>query len=346
MLNHSQLMPVVSQSQQVMNNMNNNINNQYSQMMMHQLNNNHSHMITNQLQSQQAYWMLPPPRVFESNSRNNNNNNNRKAASRGIRGIDIRNNNNWKDVAALKDLQQQNTVKPKRYISKKRFNNGGKFAPRNTTSFLIRAKKAGGMGVDGYGSMNGLIRVRSPDNDEKSDVEDCSEVERRLDHDLSRFEMISISSNYGGSDNTNNNNNSNGCLLENRVDDQDTHIAQLEEKNLMLKNQLLSMEKEFGKLRTRLQCLEMRNLGSKAAKNDSENEESSELLEENKSSVDNKDCDNGEIGFQGRVNVHMEDGMRKIEANKNEDDDYVNGMAANVDSCESVSNVDSGKEKE
>ncbi|XP_076948079.1 uncharacterized protein LOC143620232 [Bidens hawaiensis] len=306
MLNHSQLMPVVSQSQQ----------------------------------SQQAYWMWqPPPRV------NNNNNNNRKVN----RGIDNRNTNNWKEVAAYKDLQQQNKVKPKRYISKKRFSNGGKFAPRNTTSFLIRAKKAGGIaslvspcpvtpavlntpvfspsrevlidmakeewGVDGYGSMNGLIRVRSPDNDEKSDVEDCSEVERRLDHDFSRFEMISISPNYGVSDSTNNNNN--GCLLENRVDDQDTHIAKLEEKNLTLKNRLLLMEKEFDKLRARLQCLETRSLGAKVAKNDSENEESSEVLEENT---------NSDNGLQGTDNI------RKIEANKIEDEDHVNGIAANVES--------------
>ncbi|XP_076894833.1 uncharacterized protein LOC143547248 [Bidens hawaiensis] len=317
MLNHSQLMPVVSQSQQ----------------------------------SQQANWMWqPPPHV--------NNNNNRKVN----RGIDNRNtttNNNRKEVAAYKDLQKQNRVKPKQYISKKRFNNGGKFAPRNTTSFLIRAKKAGGIaplvspcpvtpavlntpvfspsrevlidmakeewGVDGYGSMNGLIRVRSPDNDEKSDVEDCSAVERRLDHDFSRFEMISISPNYGVSDSTNNNNN--GCLLENRVDDQDTHIAKLEEKNLLLKNRLLLMEKEFDKLRTRLQCLEMRGLGAKVAKNDSENEESSKLLEEDKNSVDNKESDNGDNGLQGSDNI------RKIEANKIEDEDHVNGIAANADSC-------------
>lgn len=58
--------------------------------------------------------------------------------------------------------------------------------------------------MDGYGSMNGLIRLRSPgheaegpeDEEEEeggsseSDVEEHVEVERRLDHDLSRFEMI------------------------------------------------------------------------------------------------------------------------------------------------------------
>ncbi|XWS71097.1 hypothetical protein CRYUN_Cryun03dG0108500 [Craigia yunnanensis] len=179
----------------------------------------------------------------------------------------------------LNELQFQNRLKARKfYGNKKKFNNNNNnrfapYAPRNTTSFIIRAKKSGGIaslvspcavtpavlptpifspsrevlvdmakeewGVDGYGSMKGLIRLRSPEachDDEEdedggngrgsseSDVEEHVEVERRLDQDLSRFEMIYPS--YGGDYNN---------VLENRVDDQDTHIAQLEEENLTLK---------------------------------------------------------------------------------------------------------------
>ncbi|KAG9158680.1 hypothetical protein Leryth_022642 [Lithospermum erythrorhizon] len=215
----------------------------------------------------------------------------------------------------LNELQHQNRVKARRFFPKKKYNsnyhtnynnnnnggrNMGKFAPRNTTSFLIRAKKSGGIaelvspypvtpavlptpmfspskevlvdmakeewGVDGYGSMKGLIRLRSPgredegdddDDDEgessESDVEDHVEVERRLDHDLSRFEMI-YPNNAGGMDYNN--------LLENRVDDQDTHIAHLEEENLILKDRLFLMDRELVDLRRRLRYLERRNHGS------------------------------------------------------------------------------------
>ncbi|XP_022730736.1 uncharacterized protein LOC111285520 [Durio zibethinus] len=200
----------------------------------------------------------------------------------------------------LNELQSQNRLKARKfYGNKKKFNNNNNnrfapYAPRNTTSFIIRAKKSGGIaslvspcpvtpavlptpifspsrevlgdmakeewGVDGYGSMKGLIRLRSPEaghDDEEdedggngggsseSDVEEHVEVERRLDHDLSRFEMIYPS--YGGDYNN---------VLENRVDDQDTHIAQLEEENLTLKERLFLMERELGDLRRRLQFLE------------------------------------------------------------------------------------------
>lgn len=127
---------------------------------------------------------------------------------------------------------------------------------RNIISYLIRVKKVGGIvflvlfcfvifvvfftfvfflsrevlvdmakeewGVDGYGSMKGLIRFRLFGYDEivddyeeedeggssESDVEEYVEVERRLDYDLSRFEMIYLNS---GVDYYN--------VLENRVDD-------------------------------------------------------------------------------------------------------------------------------
>lgn len=198
----------------------------------------------------------------------------------------------------LYELEQQNRLKARRFYPKKKFNRMGPYAhaPRNTTSYIIRAKKSGGIaslvspcpvtpavlptpvfspsrealvdmakeewGVDGYGSMKGRIRLRSPGHDEavddydeedeggssESDVEEHVEVERRLDHDLSRFEMIYPNS---GDDYHN--------VLENRVDDQDAHIAQLEEENLILKERLYLMERELGELRRRLLCLERQN---------------------------------------------------------------------------------------
>ncbi|XP_022753535.1 uncharacterized protein LOC111301818 [Durio zibethinus] len=224
----------------------------------------------------------------------------------------------------LNELQSQNRLKARKfYGNKKKFSNNNNnnnnrfapYAPRNTTSFIIRAKKSGGIaslvspypvtpavlptpifspsrevlgdmakeewGVDGYGSMKGLIRLRSPEvghydeEDEDgghgggssdSDVEEHVEVERRLDHDLSRFEMIYPS--YGGDYNN---------VLENRVDDQDTHIAQLEEENLTLKERLFLMERELGDLRRRLQFLERQSqvpedVNEEVVENGSDNE--------------------------------------------------------------------------
>ncbi|EXB29011.1 hypothetical protein L484_018427 [Morus notabilis] len=213
----------------------------------------------------------------------------------------------------LHELQSQNRLKARKFYPKKKFNNRfAPYAPRNTTSFIIRAKKSGGIaslvspcpvtpavlptpifspsrevlgdmakeewGVDGYGSMKGLIRLRSPGNEDEeeeeggggsseSDVEEHVEVERRLDHDLSRFEMIYP--NYSGMEYNN--------VLENRVDDQDTHIAQLEEENLTLKERLFLMERELGDLRRRLQFLERQNhmvgdVHEEVVENESEND--------------------------------------------------------------------------
>ncbi|GAB2287002.1 hypothetical protein Dimus_021388 [Dionaea muscipula] len=199
----------------------------------------------------------------------------------------------------LQELEQQNRLKARRFYHRKKFNRMGPYAhaPRNTTSFIIRAKKAGGIashispypvtpavlptpvfspsrealvemakeewGVDGYGSMKGLIRLRSSpghetevddyeeedeDGSSESDVEEHLEVERRLDHDLSRFEMIYPDR---GADHN--------IMLDYRADDQDTHIAQLEEENLLLKDRLYIMERELGDLRRRLLLLERRN---------------------------------------------------------------------------------------
>ncbi|KAF7837116.1 Callose synthase 10 [Senna tora] len=109
-------------------------------------------------------------------------------------------------------------------------------------------------GVDGYGSMKGLIRLRSPgheaevhedEEDEEggagssdSDVEEHVEVERRLDHDLSRT--------IGGGE-------------------------------LTMKERLFLMERELGDLRRRLQFLERQNqivedVNEEVVENGSDNE--------------------------------------------------------------------------
>eukprot|EP01018_Ginkgo_biloba_P028813 Gb_06511 [translate_table: standard] len=199
------------------------------------------------------------------------------------------------ELPKIKVLQVKNRVKGRRfYPKKKKFNKFAPCAPRNTTSFLIRAKKAGGIaslvspcpvtpavlptpvfspareglvemaneewGVNGYGSMNGLIRLRSTGADaehkddessSESDVEEHVEVERRLDHDLSRFEMICPSMSSSHVDGAN--------VLETRVDDQDRHIAHLEEENLTLKQRLFLMEQHMHELRFRLRHLECGN---------------------------------------------------------------------------------------
>ncbi|KAI3696997.1 hypothetical protein L6452_29685 [Arctium lappa] len=272
----------------------------------------------------------------------------------------------------LKELQQQNRLKARRYFPKKKFNHGGRsapFAPRNTTSFLIRAKKSGGItslvspcpvtpavlptpifspsrevlvdmakeewGVDGYGSMKGLIRLRSgneadaPEEDEEeeggsseSDVEEHVEVERRLDHDLSRFEMIYP--NYNGADHS-------SYLLENRVDDQDTHIAQLEEENLILKERLFLMEREFDDLRMRLQCLErqsrgLERLNEEVVENDSENESESRgygrsIEDNNERSQHSEDNNNNNGDTEFKQSDIIEKGVQGRELGNNTNDE-------------------------
>lgn len=256
----------------------------------------------------------------------------------------------------LNELQDQNRLKARKFFPKRKFNKnksmnmnmnnmGGRsapFAPRNTTSFLIRAKKSGGIaplvspypvtpsvlptpilspstevlgemakeewGVDGYGSMKGLIRLRSHghemelNEDEEEDESSDVEVERRLDHDLSRFEMIydPNSVNAGGMDYQN--------LLESRVDDQDTHIAQLEEENLILKERLFLIEREFEDLRRRLLSLERRgrredeDANEEVIENESENESHSHFAE----------------GFEERKSQNEDEGMNMAEDNRNE----------------------------
>jgi hypothetical protein len=105
-------------------------------------------------------------------------------------------------------------------------------------------------GVDGYGSMKGLIRLRSQaagagagvaagDDDSgsgESDLEEHVEVERRLDHDLSRFEMVQ--------------------LPAAAFSDDDARAARLEEENLTLRDRLFLMERDMADLRRRLLAVE------------------------------------------------------------------------------------------
>ncbi|KAG8050349.1 hypothetical protein GUJ93_ZPchr0009g360 [Zizania palustris] len=166
---------------------------------------------------------------------------------------------------------------------------GGAAAPRNTTSYLIRAKRAGGVaslvspcpvtpavlptpqlspsrevlvemaketwGVDGYGSMKGRIRLRSqaadagvlPGEDSgsgESDLEEHVEVERRLDHDLSRFEMLQLPAAAGDD--------------EDEDEAEEARCARLEEENLTLRERLFLMERDMDDLRRRLLAVETR----------------------------------------------------------------------------------------
>nr|GEY50870.1 hypothetical protein [Tanacetum cinerariifolium] len=244
------------------------------------------------------------------------------------------NGSNVYNPPTLNELQQQNRLKARR--AKKAGGITSLVSPCPVTPAVLptpifspsrevlvdMAKEE--WGVDGYGSMKGLIRLRSPGNgngnegdvneeDEEeeggsseSDVEEHVEVERRLDHDLSRFEMIYP--NYGVEHTSYN--------LGNRVDDQDTHIAQLEEENLILKERMFLMEREFDDLRMRLQRLERESRGGErlneeVVENDSENdsesrgygrsiEDNNEQSEENNDGVnaENKQSDSIEKGIQ------------------------------------------------
>ncbi|KAM0942149.1 hypothetical protein DsansV1_C15g0135221 [Dioscorea sansibarensis] len=228
----------------------------------------------------------------------------------------------------LNELQSQNRAKARRFYPKKKFGRSAPYAPRNTTSFIIRAKKSGGItslvspcpvtpailptpkfspsreglvdmakeewGVDGYGSMKGLIRLRSPtrvngeeeeveegEGSSESDVEEHLEVERRLDHDLSRFEMVypSLGEEAGAAAAAAAA--AAAYVLENRVDDQDTHIAQLEEENLTLKERLFLIEREMGEVRRRLHRLETEFLRGEEKNEDNRSEDGKEKKNEN-----------------------------------------------------------------
>ncbi|KAE8781992.1 hypothetical protein D1007_44740 [Hordeum vulgare] len=185
----------------------------------------------------------------------------------------------WKRAAR----QQQPGWKQRKAAAQAQGRWGGSAAPRNTTSYLIRAKRAGGVaslvspfpvtpavlptprlsparevlvemakeawGVDGYGSMKGLIRLRpqaaGPDAGDgadsgsgESDVEEHVEVERRLDHDLSRFEMVQLPAAPADGE------------------DDEARAARLEEENLTLRARLYLVERDMADLRRRLLAVE------------------------------------------------------------------------------------------
>lgn len=164
-------------------------------------------------------------------------------------------------------------------------------APRNTTSYIIRAKNSGGIvpckstpstpsvpasvalitspykedvveqanqewGVDSYGSMKGLLRVRhmnQQSNDLEPNLEKSVQVfeeklERSLDLDISRFEMVYPSTNEIKPQS-----------LEIRITDQDNQIAYLEETNTNLKERVFYMEQELQNLKRRMHVLEVSN---------------------------------------------------------------------------------------
>lgn len=299
------------------------------------------------LQQQQGGFVGSKPRNWKGGKKGNNNDKRRKekpavmagGSSSGLVGGGYK-------PPTLNELQHQNRIRARKfYPNKKKYSGSGSnnknrfapYAPRNTTSFIIRAKKSGGIaslvspcpvtpavlptpifspsrevlgdmakeewGVDGYGSMKGLIRLRNEaDGDEEeevgsseSDVEEHVEVERRLDHDLSRFEMIYP--NYGMDYNN---------VLENRVDDQDSHIAQLEDENLILKERLFLMEREFDDLRRRLQYLERQKQGvNEFVENVSDNESegnNDEVVEENNEEGGEVDAKEEEHNNEGQEN--------------------------------------------
>ncbi|KAH7434881.1 hypothetical protein KP509_06G039200 [Ceratopteris richardii] len=204
-------------------------------------------------------------------------------------------------------IVSRNLPKKRRMLSKKKITSPflhAPLAPRNTTSFIMRAKKLGGiapavtpspatpaifptpllspgvrgdkgsledmnreLGVDGYGSMNGLIRLRSYEDrardgsESESDVEQgdlmnedhavhsVERLEQRIDQGLSRFEMIypSRSLELDGAPPRN---------LQNCVVSQERLITHLEEENLTLKERLFLVEQELIDLRQRVRDLE------------------------------------------------------------------------------------------
>ncbi|MCO5557672.1 hypothetical protein L7F22_011241 [Adiantum nelumboides] len=138
--------------------------------------------------------------------------------------------------------------------------------PRYKDQFTEEAEE---WGVDGYGSMNGLIRMKATNMDngpliaadeEEDDVEEddrdekdgghyaqsLQQLEQRLDQGLNRFEMV-----YP-------------CMLDAKqaptlqvlLIDQEYHIAQLEEENLTLKERLSLIESELVDLQSRIHVLE------------------------------------------------------------------------------------------
>lgn len=159
-------------------------------------------------------------------------------------------------------------------------------APRNSTSYIIRSKCMDGTapvvtpspitpavivtpglsplprysqqfadevtewGVNGYGSMNGLIRAKTVVKDDSesdsrsSHAQSVEQLEERLDQDLNRFEMVYPSGDIQASP------------VESLLFDHEYHIAQLKSENNTLKERIKSIEDEVDGLKTRVQMLE------------------------------------------------------------------------------------------
>ncbi|KAL1550935.1 hypothetical protein AAHA92_18836 [Salvia divinorum] len=256
------------------------------------------------------------------------------ASSGGIGGGGGTSNFRNYNPPTLNELQHQNWLKTRKTFTKKKSNknmgmnmagNGGRsapFAPRNTTSFLIRAKKSGGIapvvspfpatpsvlptpilspstevlgnmakeewGVDGYGSMKGLIRLRSLGHEEDEEEDG------------------------GGSSES----------------DMEEHV-ELEEENLNLKERLFLMEGELGDLRKRLLLLERQggrgdDAGEEVVENESENEtefngESTHSTRENDENLCGGNDEEGVFDGGLKVEAEEESGDESIKMSDKDD---------------------------
>lgn len=146
-------------------------------------------------------------------------------------------------------------------------------APYNDSSFLMRVRKAGGLESQivaltpfsfmstpkdssykldtyeedyGYGSMTGLIRLRSDEDDGGSTVEDGelpselpADSMKQLEQRLDRFEMTRPRES--------------DVMAELQAARQECRIKCLEDENLVLKDRLFLMQQELNELRQRVQ---------------------------------------------------------------------------------------------
>eukprot|EP00246_Nothoceros_aenigmaticus_P014512 TRINITY_DN555_c0_g1_i1.p1 TRINITY_DN555_c0_g1~~TRINITY_DN555_c0_g1_i1.p1 ORF type:complete len:288 (-),score=60.52 TRINITY_DN555_c0_g1_i1:567-1430(-) len=190
----------------------------------------------------------------------------------------------------LQDLKWQNRLKTKRHYIWR----NPPHAPRNTSTYILQSKRAGAFefltspaidstslapassplplykegvveevkqwGVDGYGSMTNLIRLRSSSDDEQmgavhfdgtfngdgvqsgdTGAHSMRGVEQRLEQDLVRFELTypprRMEDQYA---------------LQRRVEEQEQQIAFLEDENLTLRERVYILQQEMGDLRQRL----------------------------------------------------------------------------------------------
>lgn len=212
----------------------------------------------------------------------------------------------------LHDLKKTNRAKTRKFFPKER-PGSVPHAPRNTTSFIMRSSKMGldantvestpealqapfvsptpwnmesggdkqfgeeakELHVNPYGSMNGCIRLKTPDisdsegNDgevekapssgeadsEATSTSGSGEVgtsgiqllDERMDHGLHRFEML-----YNTDQQSVPVAKSGDSFLRARVEEQEKQMGHLEEENLLLRERLYVAEQELKELRRRL----------------------------------------------------------------------------------------------